>query len=212
MSGNEAKDKQQETYANTINRLLGINESYKAPERIMEIVSDKETADKVFSEFLREFNYDLSYEWFSKYFEDERSDRKVKKQDFTPPSITKLLAELAFTQTNEGIIYEPTAGTGGIVISHWYRETKKHLPWEYRADRYLYICEELSDGAVPFLLFNLLIRCMNAVVIHGDTLTREAKEVYHCCNTSNSYTGYSELRKLPHIKAVEKMFNIRFCV
>lgn len=200
-----------ESTVSKVNRLLGIDESYKAPERMMEIVSDKNLANDIFSKFLPEFDHDLSYEWFHEYFENEQADRKHKKQDFTPVSVSKLMSGILHQQPQYGTIYEPAAGTGIMVISHWYKETRKHtFPWDYRPDNYLYICEELSDRAVPFLLFNLMIRGMNAIVIHGDTLTRDVKEVYHCCNKLNTYICYSELRKLPHSKEVEKMFCVKF--
>lgn len=200
-----------ESMLSKINRLIGVDESYKAPERIMEIISDKVIAKEVFFKFLQEFDYDLSYEWFNKYFEDEHADRKNKKQDFTPTSVSRLISEIQGSQPHYGAIYEPAAGTGSTIISHWYRESRKHqFPWDYQPDNYLYLCEELSDKTIPFLLFNILIRGMNALVIHGNTLTREAKEVYHCDNKLNSYMCFSELKKIPHTKEVEKICNIKF--
>lgn len=200
-----------ESTLSKVNRLVGVDESYKAPEKIMEIISDKKTADEVFLRFLPEFNYDLSYEWFNEYFEDEHADRKVKKQDFTPVSVSRLLSGMQGGAPQYGVIYEPAAGTGSTVISHWYTESRKHkFPWDYQPDNYLYLCEELSDKTIPFLLFNLLIRGMNALVIHGNTLTREAKEVYHCDNKNNAFMCFSELRKLPHTKEVEQLCNVNF--
>lgn len=200
-----------ESMLSKVNRLIGVDESYKAPERVMEIVSDKELASKVFSKFLVEFDYDLSYEWFIKYFEDEHADRKNRKQDFTPTTVSRLISEMQGSEPQYGVIYEPAAGTGSTIISHWYKESRKHrFPWEYQPDNYLYLCEELSDKTIPFLLFNILIRGMNALVIHGNTLTREAKEVYHCDNKRNDCMCFSELRRLPHIQRVESLCNIRF--
>ncbi|MCM1026511.1 MAG: SAM-dependent methyltransferase [Roseburia sp.] len=193
-----------------INRLLGISESYKAPERIMEILGDRETYQKVFREFLIEFQYNLGYEWFLEYFEDEHADRKGRKQDFTPAGISELLAQMQGKEPQYGIIYEPAAGTGSTVISHWKLECAKHrFPWDYDPDHYLYICEELSERTVPFLLFNLMIRGINAVVIHGDTLTREAREVYHCDNRGGMMC-FSKLRRLPHTARIEELFQIKF--
>jgi len=194
-----------------VNRLIGIDESYKAPERVMQIISDREAAKEVFLKFLPEFDYDLSYEWFNEYFEDEHADRKNRKQDFTPTSISRLMSEMQGKQPQYGVIYEPAAGTGSTIISHWYKESRKHkYPWDYQPDNYLYLCEELSDKTIPFLLFNLLIRGINALVIHGNTLTREAKEVYHCDNKLNSNMCFSELRKLPHVKEVEELCSVKF--
>lgn len=200
-----------ESMLSKINRLIGVDESYKAPKRVMEIISNKGTSKEVFLKFMSEFDYDLSYEWFSKYFEDEHADRKNKKQDFTPTSISRLMSELKGSEPQYGVIYEPAAGTGSTIISHWYKETRKHsFPWDYHPDYYLYLCEELSDKTIPFLLFNLLIRGMNAIVIHGNSLTREAREVYHCDNTEDSFMSFSELKKFPHTKEVEKFFDVKF--
>lgn len=194
-----------------VNRLIGVDESYKAPQKIMEIISDKDKATETFRRFMPEFDYDLSYEWFNNYFEDEHADRKNRKQDFTPASVSRLMSEIQGREPQYGVIYEPAAGTGSTIISHWYKETRKHrFPWDYNPDNYLYLCEELSDKTIPFLLFNLLIRGMNALVIHGNTLTRDAKDVYHCNNKSGQLMCFSELRKLPHTKEVEGLCNVKF--
>ncbi|MCM1222833.1 MAG: SAM-dependent methyltransferase [Lachnospiraceae bacterium] len=200
-----------ESTLSKVNRLIGVNESYKAPEKIMRAISDAGTARELFFKFLPEFGYDLSYEWFNEYFEDEHADRKNKKQDFTPVSVSKLISEMQGEASRYGVIYEPAAGTGSTVIAHWFKESRKHrYPWDYSPENYLYLCEELSGKTIPFLLFNLLIRGMNALVIHGNTLTREAKEVYHCCNESGAFMSFSKLRKLPHTGQVEKLCGIRF--
>ena len=200
-----------ENMLSKVNRLIGVAESYKAPEKVMQEIQDAESAKTLFFRFLPEFGYDLSFEWFNGYFEDEHADRRNQKQDFTPTSVSALMSETLGNEPQYGVIYEPAAGTGSTIISHWHRETRKHrYPWDYQPDRYLYLCEELSDKTIPFLLFNILIRGMNAVVIHGNTLTREAKEIYHCDNKQNECMCFSELRKLPHTKYVEDLFNIRF--
>lgn len=200
-----------ESTLSKVNRLIGVDESYKAPAKVMEIISDKENAKEVFLKFMPEFNYDLSYEWFNEYFEDEHADRKNNKQDFTPTSVSRLISEMQGRHPQYGLIYEPAAGTGSTIISHWYKETRKHrFPWDYQPDNYLYLCEELSDKTIPFLLFNLLIRGMNALVIHGNSLTREAKEVYHCDNEQNAFMTFSVLKKLPHTKEVEELCNVKF--
>lgn len=200
-----------ESTLSKVNRLIGVGESYRAPEMLMETISDAGRARELFLRFLPEFGYDLSREWFNEYFEDEHADRKKKKQDFTPSCVSRLIAEMQGGSPQYGVIYEPAAGTGSTIIAHWWGECRKHrFPWDYNPDSYLYLCEELSDRTVPFLLFNILIRGMNAVVIHGNTLTREAKEVYHCNNKQGEYMCFSELRKLPHTELVENLCGIRF--
>lgn len=193
-----------------VNEILNINDSYKAPSKMMEIIRDDEVAKPYYFEFLKAFDYDLSYEWFTNYFEDEHADRKNKKQDFTPITISKLMAEMFQKEPQKGIIYEPAAGTGSTIISHWYNERMKCAVWDYNPLEYLYVCEELSDKTVPFLLFNLLIRGMNAVVIHGNTLTREAKAIYHCFNEDNNSMGFSNLFELPKNEKTAKIFDVKW--
>lgn len=194
-----------------INKLLNIEESYKAPAKIMELISDEKTAKQLFLDALVEFNYDLSYEWFTKYFEDEHADRKSKKQDFTPNCLSKLMSQMISGEKSTGIIYEPAAGSGSTIISHWQSETRKYkFPWDYNPADYLYICSEISDKVIPFLLFNILIRGINAAVIHGNTLNKECKEIYACINENNSYMSFSRLIKLPHTKDIENLFDVEF--
>lgn len=194
-----------------INELLKIDDSYKAPEKIMSILKNNGEAYELFLNFLEVYKWDLSYDWFRDYFQDEHSDRKVKKQDFTPDCVSNLIARL--TQSDVcigGVVLDAACGTGSIVIKHWYEHTRKSIPWEYNPLSVIYRCEELSDRAVPFLLFNLLIRGINAVVVHGDVLSREAKAAYCCYNQNNEPTGFSALYELPKDKITESMLNIKF--
>lgn len=147
----------------TINSLIGIDESYKAPIKLQRIFNDSNKRIEIFNQFL-EKEKDLSFDWFTDYFQEEHSDRKNKKQDFTPDGIVKLVSSLlGGFKVNADIC----AGTGGLTIKRW---NENH-------DGKFY-CEEFSDRAMPFLLFNLMIRNVEAVVFHGDSLTRKAKHIY----------------------------------
>lgn len=129
----------------------------------MSLVLDDDKRDQLFKSFL-EKETDLSYDWFHEYYQDEQSDRKNKKQDFTPNSVGKLLAKI--TKGNKSTL-DIAAGTGGLTIQKWNENPDN-----------IFYCEELSDRALPFLLFNLSIRNMTAFVFHGDSLTREYKKIY----------------------------------
>lgn len=147
----------------TINSLIGIDESYKASIKLQRILNDSNKRIEIFNQFL-EKEKDLSFDWFTDYFQEEHSDRKNKKQDFTPDGIVKLVSSLlGGFKVNADIC----AGTGGLTIKRW---NENH-------DGKFY-CEEFSDRAMPFLLFNLMIRNVEAVVFHGDSLTRKAKHIY----------------------------------
>lgn len=148
----------------TVNNLLGIDESYKAPERVLELMLDDQQRTTTFENFLK-VSKDLNFDWFHEYFTDEQAERKTKKQDFTPESVTKLMNLLI--KENYGTYFEAAAGTGGMLISNWAIK-----PAHY------YCVEEQSDRAIPFLLFNLAIRNIKGTVIQCDSLTKEIKVTY----------------------------------
>lgn len=187
-----------------INELLGITESYQAPQKMLEKMLDDAKRNKLFDSFL-EHETDLSYEWFQSYFENEHSDRKVKKQDFTPNSVSDLLARLS-GQSNK--YFESTAGTGGIMIQHWQKQRSSIHPMLYDPRSYWYQVEELSDRAIPFLIFNMSIRGINGVVLHGDSLSREFKDVYFICNDSSDFMAYSDVINMPKTDALQAELNI----
>ncbi|MEE6710556.1 N-6 DNA methylase, partial [Lacticaseibacillus paracasei] len=120
---------------------------------------------------------DVSHDWFSEYFMSVQADRKDKKQDFTPESISKLVNMLVGSNDSSEY-YEVAAGTGSMMIQRWQQDRLKHKPWDYRPSMYFYHLEELGDSALPFLIFNCAIRGMNATIVHGDSLTRAARQVY----------------------------------
>lgn|SRR5699024_7776814 len=192
-----------------INNLLGIKESYKAPDRLMEILyMDKTERDKHFMDFLNAFDKDVTYDWFHDYFQDEHADRKNQKQDFTPQSVSSLLSQMVGTEGST--YYEPAAGTGGILIERWNQDRMKHSPFDYEPRDYYYTAEELSDRAIPFLLFNMLIRGMNGNVVQCDVLTRESTGAFFIQNDANDFMGFSSLNLLPYNEDTETEFNIKF--
>ena len=51
---------------------------------------------------------------------------------------------------------------------------------------------------------------MNAVVIHGDTLTRESYGVFFIQNDGDDHMKYSSLNRMKYNEDTEKMFNVKF--
>lgn len=189
-----------------INKLLGVDDSWKAPELMMKALMERDQREELFKRFL-EKEHDLSFDWFRNYFESEAAERKNKKQDFTPGSVSRLLTQLI----NDGkTTIDSAAGTGGITISKWWSDCLNTLPWDYKPSDFLYWTEELSDRAIPFLLFNLAIRGMNAVVVHIDLLSREGcKGVYFVQNATDNAMGFSSINVMPQAKDVNEFFDIR---
>lgn len=192
-----------------INDLLGIKDSYQAPQRIMDILySSIADRNKVFMDFLNAFDKDVTYDWFHDYFQDEHAERKKHKQDFTPRSVSSLLSQMVGHEGNT--YYEPAAGTGGILIERWNQDRMKHTPFDYEPRDYYYTAEELSDRAIPFLLFNMLIRGMNGNVVQCDVLTRESTGAFFIQNDTNDFMGFSSLNLLPYNEDTATELNINF--
>lgn len=147
----------------SINTLIGVDESYKASDVLFKQLMDTDQRLALFQSFLAKES-DLSFDWFTDYFQEEHSDRKKNKQDFTPDGVVELVNCLLGTSHFNADI---CAGTGGLTIKRWTTNPTAH-----------FYCEEYSDRAMPFLLFNLAIRNVDAVVFHGDSLTRKAKAFY----------------------------------
>lgn len=157
-----------------INNILQIKESYEMPSRLMEILNNKVCRENIFDKFM-EFDLDMNCDWFTEYYQQEHSDRKEMKQDFTPSCIYKI-----FTQYVEDFnsCADICAGTGGLTISMWSKNKEAY-----------YYCEELSSRALPLLLFNLAIRNVEGQIIHGDSLSEKIEKVY----TLHRGNKYSEI-------------------
>lgn len=192
----------------TINEIVDVDDSFKMPTVLMKKLFDKEKREEMFKEFL-EYETNMSFDWFHIYFQEEYAERKTKKQDFTPESLTTLLSALTQTKkTGFGTSLDVAAGTGGLTIKKWHDDRMRCPISAYKPSNYYYQCEELSDRALPFLLFNLLIRGMNATVVHGDVLSREVKQIYFIQNETDDFMGFSSLNVMPHSKTVEQFFNV----
>ncbi|VGZ09740.1 phage protein [Streptococcus pyogenes] len=189
---------------NQIHKLLGVKEVYKAPDTLIKIILDKEKREDLFRQFLK-YETDVSYDWFMQYFEEEQADRKNKKQDFTPLSVSKLLTGLVSGHT----YHESAVGTGGILIQAWQRHRISSNPFTYKPSDYWYRVEELSDRALPFLLFNMSIRGINGVVVHGDSLTRQVKNIYFLQNTKDDMLSFSDINVMPRTQDIEREFNVK---
>lgn len=196
-----------------INELIGVDDSWKAPQALLEKLFKKEDREELFCQFL-EVDSNLGFDWFHMYFQDESADRAKLKQDFTPQSIADIVNKIVVgDETTESDNYlEVAAGTGGLVITHWDSHRKKQAPYNYKPSEHFHHVEEISDRAMPFLLFNLMIRGMNAVVVHGDTLNRDSKGVFFIQNETDDSLGFSSLNVLPYSTEIEKEFNVKFDV
>ena len=168
--------------SNTINNILNIKESYELPERLMELLMGENASD-LFNRFLQ-IESDLSFDWFTDYFQEEHSNRNNMMQDFTPKEVAKLLPML---EENYNSVADICCGTGGLTIAAW--NHNKHAT---------FYCEELSTRAFPLLLFNLAIRNINAIAVNKDVLENKVYAVYKVNNMK-----ITKLDSVPNIEKVD---------
>lgn len=193
------------------NELFGIDDSYKAPSALWAILRDKEKREDLFRETLELHRCDVGYDWFHEYFQDEHADRKEKKQDFTPGSVSQLLSALVGDAEPGNTYYEPCAGTGGITLAKWDADRRSTPFFDYVPSMFLYQVEELSDRAIPFLLFNLAIRGINASVVHGDVLSRkDAKGAFLVQNELDNHLGFSGIYTMPYNDDSADYFSVKW--
>lgn len=188
-----------------INKIIGVDEIYKAHDILYKKLFNKEEREKMFRQFL-DIEWDMSFDWFNEYFQDEQADRKNLSQDFSPESVTTLLSEIVGSSNSAMDI---CGGTGSIIIKKWDKDRRDVSPFEYQPCNYFYQVEEYSDRALPYLLFNLMIRGMNATVFHGDAITRECKNVYFIQNDKNDMLHFSSLNVMPQNDIVKREFNVK---
>lgn len=174
--------------------LFGIEDLRDLPEAVMNLLQgDIERRDEVYKELIRINNNDMSYDWFQDVYESELSERKQKKQDFTPNALGIICSELT-DQT--GSVHEPTAGNGSMIIADWWERCRKKMPWEYFPSQNMVTCWELSARSIPVLLLNLSIRGIMGYVYHGDVLEKEVKQKYILLNREDDAFAFSEIVKV----------------
>lgn len=204
--------------AEVFHEMIGVKDAYKAPERLLEILYNREEREQLFRDFLASTSYNVDDDMFRQYFEDCHASRKDLKQDFTPASVAKLTAALVNRPQKESggfndrffPFYEGCAGSGTMLIHAWNADRMKHSPFDYKPSWYFYCVEELDDRVFPFLLFNIAIRGMNACVIHCDVLSRSAKGAFFIQNDTDNALGFSSINRLPYDKNVEYELAVAF--
>lgn len=115
----------------------------------------------IFEEYLKSFP-ELKLDFLQKVYQFYFSDREEKKQDFTPVCLAQLMAALTFNKDEKKCL-DCCCGTGSLLIQKWV--LNKNLE---------FVCLELDENVIPFLLFNLCIRNIEATVVRYNVLTGES--------------------------------------
>lgn len=146
--------------------LKELTEKFKAIFGELEDFNLDLLTDSNCSKYLELINNDLETDYLQKIWQFFMADREDKKQDFTPKSLGKLLSKLTESE-NETWVYDMCSGSGALTIQKWCSN-----------ENLKFVCEELDENLIPFLLFNLKIRNIEGYVINGNVLTGERKTVY----------------------------------
>lgn len=197
---------------NEINKILKIKNNYDAPKRLWQVLKNRSEREQVFKEMLELFDYRLDIDWLGDYYQETLADKKDQGQVFSPPHTTQLMSQLLGIENcspvvEKGIILEPCSGTGRMSISYWNvaRKTNDYKPEDYR-----FICEELSEQLIPFLVFNLAIRGINAVVVHCNTVTRKSFGAFLISNKENNPNHFSIINRVAYDEHSEKILGVKF--
>ena len=174
-------------------KFFDIKDLMYLPDAVWKLLnSPTKERDEKYKELIELNNYDMSTEWFQPIYEAELSERKQKKQDFTPKELSKLCSKLSLQR---GSVHEPTAGNGSMIIADWWERCRQRLPWEMFPSENMVTAWELSDRAIPILLLNLSIRGIMGYVYHGDVLEQNVFQKYILLNKKNDGLGFSEVVK-----------------
>jgi len=121
-------------------------------------------ADKL-SAFYDLIDGDLSKDYLQMIYQYYMADRKEKKQDYTPACLGKFLSKLL----GEADTYiDMCAGSGALTIQLW----NEHPDKEFEL-------EEIDENVIPYLLFNLCLRNVNAIVKQKDIIADETTVIYN---------------------------------
>lgn len=133
---------------------LSVRELHEIPSVLMEVLLDHNKLERLIANMSGCYSYSgLLWE-----FEEKAADRKSYMQDYTPQSVMDIVAGIS---TN-GYVRDVCAGKGGLSLAKY-----KNNP-----DVVLQL-EEYSKNAICFLLFNLVMNGVPAVVIERNILTQE---------------------------------------
>ncbi|NCA80924.1 MAG: N-6 DNA methylase, partial [Sphingobacteriia bacterium] len=115
-------------------------------------------------ESITDIGVDMSDDFLRDFFEEEHAERVTNKQDFTPESVTTLIAGLQKQGDN---YFETAAGIGGLVIAQWVANNDIVVN-----------LEEISGVTISYLLLHMSIRNIAGIVKHANSITDEVYTTY----------------------------------
>ncbi len=163
------------TIHDKILKLFNIEKVEELKEKLFEVTMDKNNP-KIFKEYLKIIKGHEDTDWIQAIYEHYLSDREEKSQDYTPICLSKLCSSLTRRVGSE-TVYDMCSGSGSLTLQKYEQNHNAN-----------FILHELDPNVLPFCLFNLCLKNIDAVVVLGDTLKCENKEAYRI-NPTKKY-GY----------------------
>lgn len=202
--------------------IAGVTQHSEFEKYLKKIVLKPKERERFFKALLDVDCHCVQQDTFKQYFEEYAAERKSNMQDYTPDEVSNLLVRLT-NQNSQHVddiktLSKPingsynaadfTAGTGSLLIQKWWDDMTNEAPWTYVPHRYFYFAQEFADNVIPYLLLNLALRGMNCIVMHGDTLTGETKQIYLVENSKDDFLQFSDINVMPHNKTVADEFHV----
>nr|DAZ36608.1 MAG TPA: N-6 DNA Methylase [Caudoviricetes sp.] len=147
-----------------LKEILKCRETSEIPKKLLDSLLDADSRENILR-LINDKKGDEVIDVFRDIFQEEQSNRKELKQDYTPDGLSNLLANLSGETKN---LADVCAGTGSLTVAF----LKEHPEVEFVR------CEEFSAQPIPFLLLNLALMNVDGEVVHGDSLTQEVFKVY----------------------------------
>lgn len=147
-----------------LKEILKCRETSEIPKKLLNALLDEDSRERIL-QLINDKKGDEIIDVFRDMFQEEQSNRKELKQDYTPDGLSNLLANLSGETKN---LADVCAGTGSLTVAF----LKTHQEVEFVR------CEEFSAQPIPFLLLNLALMNVDGEVVHGDSLTQEVFMVY----------------------------------
>lgn len=154
MSDLELESFEMKTFASGLLEILEIKDYKELPDVLFEISINHDV--KKLAE-LKKYLPDLERDYLLEVFQFYLADRENKKQDYTPISLSKLLAEIVGDVTN---VADIAAGSGALGQQVLENNSKSS-----------FYSEEIDHTAVSFMMINYVLRNRGGTIAQKDALS-----------------------------------------
>ncbi|MDA3865554.1 MAG: type I restriction-modification system subunit M [Salinivirgaceae bacterium] len=146
------------------NKTIGKNKNAFSDEKLIEFIQHFNGVTLIDSNFEFPDILGAAYEYLIKYFAD--SAGKKGGEFYTPNEVVKLLVNV-LEPSNEAAIYDPTCGSGGMLI-----EAKNYVQSRYGdSSRLSFYGQELNGTTWSLCKMNMLFHdIFDAEILQGDTI------------------------------------------